>query len=194
MQIEWEPSAELVRRLAPLAVILLVGGGLYWWMSAPSSADSLPTAALSSGARPIAADPVLVDVIGDVRRPGVVRLPRGSRVIDAVAAAGGLLTGHRAGINLARVLVDGEQLDVGASPGAVTWGAGASSTGGGKVNINTATAAALDALPGIGTVLAQRIIDYRTKHGPFAQLRDLLDVPGIGDAKYSNIADGITIA
>lgn len=194
MHIEWEPPSGLVRRLPPIVALCLLGGGLYWWMSAPTPTDVLPNLADASRVEPVATGAVLVDVVGDVRRPGVVRLAAGSRVIDAVEAAGGLLPRHQARINLARRLVDGEQVAVGDSSDGAHASSASAATQRGKLNINAATATELDALPGIGAVLAQRIVDYRTKHGPFAKLRDLLDVPGIGDSKYANMADGITVA
>ncbi len=194
MHIEWEAPSGLVRKLVPFAAVCLIGAALYWWMSAPSTTAVLPSVAVASTVEGSATGVVLVDVVGSVHRPGVVRLASGSRVIDAVAAAGGLLPGHEARINLARALVDGEQLAVGDVVDAGRGPSGSGSAPGGRLNLNAATAAELDGLPGIGAVLAQRIIDYRTKHGPFARLRDLLDVPGIGDAKYANLADSIAVA
>jgi competence protein ComEA len=135
---------------------------------------------------------VVVSVVGRVVHPGLVTVPTGARVADAVAAAGGLLPGVDASaVNLAAVVSDGQQIAVGV-PGAV--GAGTSvgrSTGGaagGPVNLNTATVADLDALPGIGPVLAQRIIDYRDQQGPFTSVQQLDDVPGIGPAIFAELA------
>ena len=162
-------------------------------MSAPVAETPVATAPL----RPLTSteraqtEYVVVDVVGEVRHPGVVRLPRGSRVVDAVAAAGGLRRGEAPIINMARVLVDGEQLAIGASDTNRSTAVSAQSSG--KVDVNQATAGELDALPGIGPVLAQRIVEYRAKHGSFAHTRDLLDVPGIGDSKFGQLSDAVSV-
>jgi len=145
---------------------------------------------------------VVVDVVGLVQHPGVVRLGQGARVEDAVDAAGGARHGaDLAAINLARVLLDGEQVVVprpgqavpaaGAPPTAGTTaatGSGAASSTGGAVSspaapidLNSATAEQLDALPGVGPVLAGRILDWRTQHGRFTTVDELSEVSGIGD-------------
>ncbi len=192
MQIEWQLPVETSKQLIGIALLLVLAGGAYWWLSAPAHSDSVPVTRVTT--RPAEATGfVLVDVVGEVRRPGVVRLPQGARVFEAVAAAGGVRAGHSTSINLARTVVDGEQLVVGGGvEAAVSAGPGADS--GGRININSATASQLDALPGIGAVLAERIVDYRTQHGRFSNLRDLLKVTGIGDAKYADLAGSITIA
>ena len=141
---------------------------------------------------------VVVSVAGKVVRPGLVRLPAGSRVDDAVRAAGGPATGASAGLlNLARRLVDGEQVLVGVEPAAGapgTAGAGSSSAApGGLLDLNTATVADLDALPGIGPVLAQRILDWRTEHERFASVDQLREVTGIGEAKYDDLRGEVTV-
>ncbi len=136
---------------------------------------------------------VVVAVAGLVVRPGLVRLPAGSRVDDAVRAAGGVVAGADPGLlNLARTLVDGEQVLVGvdAPPGA---GPAAPTAAGGAVDLNAATVADLDALPGIGPVLAQRIVDWRTEHGRFASVEQLREVTGIGDAKYADLAAEVAV-
>lgn len=189
MQFAWELPNDLPRRLL-IGGLLIVGAAVaYWWFSMPVETTPAPAVVMSSGPR--AQSGVVVDVVGAVRRPGVVRLPSGSRVIDAVNAAGGLRHGARAVVNLARVLVDGEQIVVG-TPNA-GGGIGNPASSDGKVSINAASASQIEALPGVGPVLAERIVDYRTKHGPFAQVRDLLNVPGIGDAKYAQLADAVTL-
>lgn len=185
VQFEWHLPPGMPRRLAVVGVLVVAVAVAYWWFSAP--VDVAPVAAVVVRDEPTDVR-VVVDVVGAVRHPGVVRLPLGSRVLDAVAAAGGLTGGRRPGINMARKLVDGEQIVVGVS--AVAVGASAAS---GRVSINSASAAQLEQLPGVGPVTAQRIVEYRTAHGPFAQLRDLLSVPGIGDAKYAQIADAASL-
>ena len=138
---------------------------------------------------------VVVAVAGKVRRPGLVRLPIGSRVDDALRAAGGVAAGADPGLlNLARLLVDGEQVlvGVGPAPGSGPTPGGAPIAGG-KVNLNTATVADLDALPGIGPVLAQHVVDWRTEHGRFASIDQLREVPGIGEAKYASLRDKVQV-
>jgi competence protein ComEA len=155
---------------------------------------------------------LVVDVVGKVRRPGVYRLPAGARVDDAIAAAGGPIPGtDLASVNLARKLSDGEQLAVGV-PGVVGVpaeaapngsagdhvGDGAGSVGlgsdGAPLDLNSATASQLDALPGVGPVLAQRIVDWRTAHGRFTSVAQLKSVTGIGDAKYSDLEPLVTVS
>ncbi|MGW2290907.1 helix-hairpin-helix domain-containing protein [Streptomyces phaeochromogenes] len=142
---------------------------------------------------------VVVDVSGKVREPGIQRLPAGSRVTDALRAAGGVRPGtDTEGLNRARLLVDGEQVVVGgppavAGPGAA-GGAGAVGSGGAAagaaaapVGLNTATLEQLDTLPGVGPVLAQHIIDYRTQHGGFRSVDELREVNGIGDRRFADL-------
>ena len=175
--------------LATAGLLIVVAGG-YWWLSAPvAGTTTVPHVRVT--ASPVSGT-VLVDVEGAVRRPGVVRLPAGSRVIDAVEAAGGVRDGHRPVVNLARAVVDGEQLLIGQN--GETTGSMGSTGSNGKIDINAATASQLDALPGIGPVLAQRIVEYRTAHGRFSALRDLQKVPGIGDSKYANLAGSISVS
>jgi len=150
-----------------------------------------------SAAAPTAATKVIVDVVGRVHRPGLVTLPPGARVADAVRAAGGALAGtNLSSINLARVCVDGEQIAIGV-PGAVAVPGATAAAGvappGALVNLNTATSDQLDALPGVGPVMAQRIIQYRTDHGPFRSVDQLHQVSGIGDAKYADLSLLVTV-
>jgi competence protein ComEA len=151
-----------------------------------------------------ASAPLVVDVEGKVAHPGVVRVPTGSRVIDALAAAGGALPGaNTTSLDLARPLVDGEQLrvdlpGVAVGPAAVATGApttasGTSGSGGPRVNLNTATIAALDVLPGVGPVTAQHILDWREQHGRFTSIAQLQEVPGIGPATYTRLAPLVTV-
>jgi competence protein ComEA len=137
----------------------------------------------------------VVDVAGKVRNPGVVSLPAGARVIDAVKAAGGLRPGTQTGtLNLARRVVDGEQILVGvqatpapAVPPAAPSGPPGATVPGAPLDLNAATVAQLDQLPGVGPVLAQRIVDYRTQHGAFRSVDELRQVSGIGDAKFADV-------
>jgi competence protein ComEA len=139
---------------------------------------------------------LVVDVAGKVRRPGIVELPAGSRVIDALAAAGGARPGvDTADLNLARPLVDGEQivvgLDVPTAPPGSAGGApppvGSTAAAPASVDINTADQTELETLPGIGPVTAQSILAWRTENGVFSSVDQLLDVSGIGEATLADI-------
>ncbi|MFD3375920.1 MULTISPECIES: helix-hairpin-helix domain-containing protein [unclassified Streptomyces] len=142
---------------------------------------------------------VVVDVSGKVREPGIQRLPAGSRVADALRAAGGVRPGtDTEGLNRARLLVDGEQVMVGGppavagpgvagGPGAVGSGGAAAGAAAAPVGLNTATLEQLDTLPGVGPVLAQHIIDYRTQHGGFRSVDELREVNGIGDRRFADL-------
>ncbi|MFF1681302.1 helix-hairpin-helix domain-containing protein [Streptomyces sp. NPDC058256] len=139
---------------------------------------------------------IVVDVSGKVRSPGLQRLPSGSRVEDALRAAGGVRPGtNTEGLNRARLLLDGEQIVVGASVFAGGSGVGAAGTGGtvggaapaAPVSLNTATVEQLDGLPGVGPVLAQHIVDYRTQNGGFRSVDELREVNGIGDRRFADL-------
>ncbi len=144
----------------------------------PLSVPAVAGAVQSSGGPQL-----VVDVAGKVRRPGLVRLPAGARVDDALRAAGGVLPGVSTGLlNLARKVSDGEQVQVGVE-GTPVPGAAA----GGLLDLNLATAQDLDALPGLGPVLAERIVAWRTEHGRFASVDQLREVDGIGEAKYRSV-------
>lgn len=174
----------------------------------PSVAPAAPTGA-SGGPSPAqpsaAAGEVVVHVVGRVKRPGVRRLPLGSRVTDAVAAAGGVATkADLSALNLARVLVDGEQVRVPAvgdpvaplptgSVGSTAGGGEGPSARGAPVSLNTADLAALDALPGVGPVLAQRILDWRSSHGRFTSVDELGEVSGIGEKLLAQLSPLVTL-
>jgi competence protein ComEA len=161
-----------------------------------------PASASSPGPGLPAASPtdeegeVVVDVAGKVRRPGIVRLPLGSRVVDAVDAAGGARRGaDLTGLNLARVLTDGEQVLVGlpAAAGPTVAAPGTTAAGGVLVNLNTATQPELETLPGVGPVTATSILEWRAEHGAFSSVDELLEVSGIGDATLAEIAPHVTL-
>lgn len=136
---------------------------------------------------------LVVSVAGEVVRPGLVRLPAGSRVDDALRAAGGLIPGTEVGLlNLARKLVDGEQVLVGVEPPPGAAAAGPGAAAGGLLDLNTATPEQLDDLPGVGPVLAGRIVDWRTEHGGFRSVDQLREVPGIGESKYATLKSKVT--
>ncbi|MFC9327795.1 helix-hairpin-helix domain-containing protein [Kitasatospora sp. NPDC057015] len=133
---------------------------------------------------------VVVDIAGRVRSPGLRTLPGGARVADALSAAGGALPDtDTSALNLARVLTDGEQILVGGPPAQSATGPGPRS----PVNLNRATAEQLDALPGVGPTLAQRIIAYREAHGTFRSLDQLRQVSGVGDRTYAELKPLLTL-
>lgn len=148
---------------------------------------------LVARARPAPADELVVYVVGAVRRPGLYRLSDGSRIADAVARAGGTTKrADRAAVNLAAPVADGEQVLVPALlPRAVAVAQGVPTPGApaGPVQLSAATAEQLDTLPGIGPATAQKIVDYRTDHGPFRSVDELDEVPGIGPAKVEQLRD-----
>lgn len=181
-------------------------------------ADPMVTAAPGAGQ---ASGRVVVHVAGAVHSPGVVVLSQGSRVVDAIEAAGGATAeADTDQLNLARVLADGEQVrvprigevlpaqDPAHGPGQGRGDSGAAAASGApgdsggaagpssqeaRININTATASQLEDLPGIGPALAQRIVEHRDSHGPFASVDDLTDVPGIGQAKLDALRQEATV-
>ena len=208
--------------LGVLAVVLATGIAIAaWWvlsgrpeqqavppvsLSSVSPASPAPTAATptASGATPTGsasgtpAEQVIVDVAGKVRHPGIVTLPVGSRVADALEAAGGARPGvDLTTLNLARVLVDGEQLLVGLTPAIVPSSPGATASAdplaGGLVNINTADQVTLETLPGVGPVTAQAILDWRADNGTFTTVDELLEVDGIGEVTLDELRDLVTV-
>lgn len=146
----------------------------------------------------IAPPKVMVDVAGGVKTPGVYELPANSRVMDAIAAAGGAKPHtDTSDINLARIVKDGEQIYV-ESPEVLVANSKAVPAHkvkkrSGPININRATASELDALPGIGPVIASRIIDYRKTNGPFHSVDDLQKVSGIGSAKFAQFKSKVRV-
>lgn len=149
--------------------------------------------------RPVPTEkPIIVHVTGAVPRPGVYALPKGARVQDVISAAGGFLAeADKANINLAALLEDGEKLDIpfieGASPVLATPEESVVVTTTELVNINTASQAELESLPGIGPTTAGKIIEYRDANGPFLSIEDIINVSGIGPGTYERIKDLITV-
>lgn len=200
-----------------LAAVLIVAASLFYWHHVasreavvieppPASPATSPQTVAAPGTEAGAADKpaeIVVHVAGAVAKSGVYHLPAGSRVIDALEAAGGAAAEADVdALNLAQPLVDGQKVWVpkkGEVPAAQAAGAaagpapGGAAAGGGKVNINTAGVAELDTLPGIGPALAQRIIDYRAAHGPFKSIEDLKNVSGIGEKKFAELKDYVTL-
>ncbi|WP_091291642.1 ComEA family DNA-binding protein [Amycolatopsis xylanica] len=157
------------------------------------SPPALPSASPVAAKAVVAPPPELVvSVVGKVANPGLVTVPAGARVADAVAKAGGPSPGvDLAGLNLARKLADGEQIAVGVP---VPAGAAPSDGTPSKVDLNTATAEQLDTLPGVGPVMAKRILEWRTKHGRFTSVEQLRDVDGIGEGKFSKLRDQVGVS
>ncbi|MEV7019629.1 ComEA family DNA-binding protein [Streptomyces sp. NPDC093991] len=177
-----------VVRAAPAAQEGAEGG------TGPSGAPRAPGSWAQAGGT--AAPEIVVDVSGKVRDPGVHRLPAGSRVEDALRAAGGVRPGTRTGgLNRARFLVDGEQVVVGgpapagAAAPAPPAGTGTAAAPTAPVSLNTATVDQLDTLPGVGPVLARHIVDYRTRNGGFRSVDELREVNGIGDRRFADLRD-----
>jgi len=143
---------------------------------------------------------IFVHVLGAVARPGLFELNEGARVMDAIAAAGGLTSeADPGGVNLARIVSDGEQFyvprpgEVPPLPVVVPSGSAAVGAPAAKVNLNTATVADFDSLPRIGPTMAQRIIDFRTTNGKFTSVDGLRDVAGIGEKTFETLKDLITV-
>jgi competence protein ComEA len=156
----------------------------------PSRASIPPPVRVATSTHSPAPQRLVVDVVGAVRRPGVYRLPDGSRVADAVARAGGPTPRAELDlVNLAARVGDGEQVVVprqGALVGGVPVTPGGGAVGG-PIHLNSATLEQLDTLPGIGPVTAQKIVDYRARHGPFGSLDELDAIPGIGPARLEQL-------
>ncbi len=206
-QAPWRAPIPWLRLMALLVlVVCLVGAALTFLAWPREQADGAAAAPGASGAPDLFADPfpmpspspsasLLVHVVGEVRHPGVVRLPAGSRVVDAVKEAGGLRrSGELGSTNLARVLVDGERIEVGAvegpGPGGSASGGGATS---GPLDLNTATAEQLDTLPGIGPVTAAKILGWRTTNGRFTAVDELAEVPGIGPKTLAELRPHVRV-
>jgi competence protein ComEA len=192
------PIAVSTRRLlaAGLLLLALVALGVRHLRSSARPV-ALAVAPIRAAPRPSAsaraAPGVVVDVEGAVRRPGLVRLPAGSRVADAVGRAGGTTRlAERSGVNLAAPVSDGQQVLVPSRAGAAGGDAAASAPGvgsaaAGPVSLTSATAEQLDTLPGVGPVTAQKIVDYRARHGSFHSVEELDAIPGIGPARIADL-------
>ena len=191
-------DAAHLRVLVTIAVA--AGVLLTWWLLSerPRTSSTDPVTVPASASPSASSGPtgeLVVDVEGKVRRPGIVTLPAGSRVHEAIAEAGGVRgKADTSTLNMARILTDGEQILVGVEPvGAAPAGGGSPASGGGpRISLATATLEQLDTLPGIGPVTAQAILDHRAEHGPFASVDDLLDVKGIGEATLADLRDRVT--
>lgn len=188
------PQAIALTLLALAAVLLaarLLGGGGGAGAPVSTSVPPLTAPAGTTAGETASAPPavLVVDVAGAVRRPGLYRLPKGSRIADAIARAGGV-TRHAesSSVNLAAPLADGEQVLVPSGVAGVAVAApGGTPSPSAPVDLNSATVEQLDTLPGIGPTTAQKIVDYRTEHGPFTAVDDLDAIPGIGPARIDEL-------
>lgn len=193
-------------RLAVLAagavlvgIAVAVGFTLSGAPDRPEVPPALPAASVSEVRSPAAASAsadssIVISVVGRVAEPGLITVPDGSRVADALDAAGGPVPGARLGsLNLARRLSDGEQIYVGvpAPPGAEAPPAAPAvgEPGAARVDLNSASLAVLDTLPGVGPVTAQRIVDWRTQHGRFGAVEQLREIEGIGPTRFGRLKD-----
>jgi len=166
--------------------VLVVLGGVLWFGLGPEVEPPMPTTVAPAV---VGGQPIVVHVSGAVVRPGVVTVWSGARVADVVAAAGGATRrADLSALNLAAPVRDGEYVVV-PDPADEAVSAGGLVSGG--VDINSATASELEGLSGVGPVLASRIVTYRDVNGPFGAVEDLLDVPGIGEAKLAGMRDDI---
>ena len=191
MPIAVSRSTVLVGVCVALALLALVGQRL-----AQAGAAQEPDV-VATPLEPVSTSParavLVVHVVGEVRRPGLYRLRDGSRIADAVRRAGGARRGaDLAALNLAAPLVDGVQVLVPARARASAVAPGGQTTGGAPVvpvSLSSATVEELDELPGVGPITAQKIVDYRAEHGPFASVDDLDAVPGIGPTRIEQLRD-----
>jgi competence protein ComEA len=187
---------QLLAATAALVLLLLAARFL---LPAGTTTPAAPLPPPPGSGTSVAAAPrarVVVDVVGAVRQPGLYRLEQGARIADAVARAGGATRkADLAQVNLAAPLADGEQVVVprrGAAAPAAAAGSGAAPAAGppaAPVQLSTATLEQLDTLPGVGPATAQRILDYRAKHGAFSSVDELDAVPGIGPKRLDQLRD-----
>ncbi len=208
-RVAWARAASQPRVVAPTehgSAVAEHGSATANFATGAQSARGQPSGGAASAVPVTTAQALTVHVVGQVRHPGVLRLPAGSRVTDAIERAGGA-TAHAdlSAINLARPVVDGEQVRVpkpgeavpppgAAGPGGAAGGtSGGSAAGNGLVNLNTASQADLEELPGVGPVLAQRILDWRTEHGRFTTVDELGEVSGIGEKTFAQLQPKVTV-
>jgi competence protein ComEA len=197
-----------------VAALVLAGVGflVFSWLRPPDpprAEDILPRVQLTPTTTPptttTTTPPVLVHVVGAVAAPGVLELPPGARVVDAITAAGGATSeADLAQVNLAAPVLDGSQIRVPVvgeppsgpvvvGPPAASSGTGAGGPTGGPVDLNTATPTELESLPGVGPATAAAIVAWRDEHGPFTSVEQLLEVRGIGPAKFDAIREQVVV-
>jgi competence protein ComEA len=215
----WDPGGWGAIGLAVVAAVAAVAAAVGVWAGRPVAepvpalpvvAAGAPASGAPPGSVPVPAPGgrVVVNVAGKVRRPGLVTMPDGARVGEAVDAAGGALPAvDLTPLNLAARVVDGQQILVGVAappaaaaapgPAAPAGGsaapAGGSPSAGGKLDLNAATLEQLDGLPGVGPVTAKKILDWRTQNGRFSAVEQLREIPGIGDARFGTLRDLVRV-
>jgi competence protein ComEA len=180
------PPENSVTPLRRLALITLCAVAIFWWLTKPvelTKVESLNPAATTSASTSLSQ--VVVHVAGEVNQPGIVKLPAGSRVVDAIELAGGLKAGVlESGLNLAALVEDGQLITVGLS---------STSSSDSRINLNTATAAQLESLPGVGPVMAKRILDWREVHNRFSKISELQEIQGIGPKLFEQLKVAVRI-
>jgi competence protein ComEA len=183
----FERRRDALLALAALLVVLLLLGRVLVHAGSPRAPASAAARPVAARAAPAAAA-VVIDVVGAVRRPGLYRLRQGQRIADAVDRAGGATAkADLEQINLAAPLADGVQVVVPRRGAGGSAPAGGGAGAAGPVHLSTATAAQLDALPGIGPVTAEKIVSYREQHGAFHSIDELDAIPGIGPARIEQL-------
>ena len=203
---EFPQFSDIQRRAIYFALAIALAVGAIFFSLAHTNAAPVtsPTIMPLPSFTPLAPPPTLnvIDVAGKVLHPGIYKLKQGTRVADAIKAAGKQLKGvSLTDINLAEVLTDGQQIIVGAPPVTSTASKSRSKKSGvskgkitkGTININSATVAQFEQLPGVGAVMAARILAYRTAHGAFAMIDDLTKVSGMGKSKFANLKSFVRI-
>lgn len=219
-RLRWDPGRPGAVAMCVVAVLAaLLAAGLTWWsrpqaaggdrtgmqsvvastdtaaqgMAAPPDGSGSASSSPAEGGPGPVQDQLVVSVIGQVHQPGLVTVADGARVADAITAAGGALPeADLSTVNLARLLVDGEQIAVGV-PGSALPGGSDRSSAGDLVDLNSADRAELEELPGIGPVLAERILDFREENAGFTNVEQLREVSGIGPTVYEDIVDLVTV-
>jgi len=192
-------STSTRRTLTKFVVAAISATGIFIWLNRPQIqetprviASGTPIAAASIA---VTSTNIVIDVEGKVRYPGLRTLPSDARVADAIAASGGTLPGVPKGtVNLAARLSDGQLLIVGqVSESGIASGDQGNSSSTNRVSLNSATESDFESLPGVGPVLASRILSWRTQHGSFSSIDDLQNVPGIGPKVFANLASYVTL-
>ncbi|MCH7232586.1 helix-hairpin-helix domain-containing protein [Glycomyces sp. L485] len=182
------------RVLAAVAIVAAATGLFITVLAWPRSEPVTTAAAQSADTASAQPETIVVSVAGAVKEPGIVELEAGSRVADAIEAAGGLDDGADPGfLNLARVVTDGDLVAIPAEQEAAGAAGGGGPAAGGLVNVNVADTDTLTALPGIGPVLAERIIDHREANGSFQSVEELAEVQGVGPAMLEQLRDHVTL-